>query len=149
MLYDAGRQLLGDGRFRLWSLDVGGKTIAAQLLLAAGGSASFFISGFDDRWSSLAPSVQTMVTALEDCFSQRYARLDLGLGAEPYKLVLADGVDQLAWVALFPRDLHYPLTRVQALPAHVRFRTRMLANHLPPRTKARLLRALPGCFRDR
>ena len=144
MLRDAGRALLVGGRFRLWSLELGGEAIAAQLFVAAGGEVAYFNGGFDERWAALKPALHTIVVALEDCCGRGDQRVDLGPGAQPYKLRLADADDPLGWSALFPRDPRYPYTRVQALPAHARARLRMAARRLPPRTREGLRRVIPS-----
>jgi CelD/BcsL family acetyltransferase involved in cellulose biosynthesis len=142
MLREAARELVADGRLRLWTLEIDGAAISSHLFVAAGGEVAYFNGGFDERWADLKPSMHTILVALEDCFARGDRRMDLGLGVQPYKQRLADGDDPTAWIAIFPRDLRYPYTRAQALPAHLGSRVRAAGRRLPPDARERVRRLL-------
>jgi len=96
-LVDVGRRLLPDGRFRLWNLECGGEPIASHLFIEAGGEVSYLLGGFDERWSALRPSLQTILVAIEDAWRRGDRRMDLGAGAHPYKYRFAESEDVIAW----------------------------------------------------
>ena len=135
MLADAGRALLPSQRFRLFSIELEGRTVSSQLFLAAGGELAYWLGGFDESLSSQWPSLQGLVQALEDGFERGEDRFDLGAGAQHYKYRFADGEDKLETVMVVPRGRRYALARAQLVPGQVR---RELARRLPPGAKARL-----------
>ena len=106
---DAAPQLVPDGGFRVWVLELGGRPVAAQALLAAGGCAVGWIGGFDDRWARYQPALQTIVRALEDAFDRPDDRLSLGPGMFAYKAKLADHHEQLVDAVLVPPGPRAPL----------------------------------------
>ena len=131
MLCAAGRQLIAQGRFRLWTLEIDDQPVSSHLFVAAGGEVAYFNGGFDERFADLKPSLHTILVALEDCFARGERRMDLGLGMQPYKQRIADGDDPAAWMALFPRDARYPYTRLQAVPEVLGARARDVGRRLP------------------
>lgn len=134
MLLDAGRALLGDGRFRLWSIEVDGETISSHLFLAAGGEVIYWLGGFDDSWSNERPALQTLIAAIEDSFARSDKRLDLGAGGQDYKYRLADGSGQVDWLVLVPRGSRYCLARLALAPRQLK---RILIRWLPRSLKQR------------
>ena len=141
-LLEVGLELLPQGRFRVWSIDVEGQPISSHLFLAAGGELSYFLGGFDEAWAAFKPSMLAILAALEDCFRRGELRFDLGAGGQPYKFRFADEDDPLAWSSLFPRDVRYPLTRSQELAARLKFLAEVQARRLPPGVQSGLRRAL-------
>jgi CelD/BcsL family acetyltransferase involved in cellulose biosynthesis len=120
MLRDAAAELLESGRFRLSMVDLDGKTISAQLFVAAGGELSYWNGGFDEDYAQYKPAMVAIFAAIEDAFERGDARLDLGGGAQDYKLRFADTMDPLRWGGLIPRGPRWPLVRAQMLPEVVR-----------------------------
>jgi CelD/BcsL family acetyltransferase involved in cellulose biosynthesis len=122
----------GAGRLRVWCIDLGGETISAQIFLVAGGEVTYWLGGFDERWSRLQPAITTVWSAVKDAFEAGDRRLDLGSGGQDFKYRFADGEDTLDWVLLVSAGPRAPFARMQLL----RLRTRLaLARHLPPRAK--------------
>jgi len=115
MLRDAARDLIAEERFRLFCIDVDGRTIGAEVFLAAGGELSYWLGGFDDAWAAQRPSILGIVAAIEDALRRGEARCDLGPGAQPYKYRLADGEQRAEWLTMVPagpRGVATELTRV-------------------------------------
>lgn len=100
MLRLAGRELIGDGRFRLRSIDIDGETISSHIFVAAGGVQSYWLGGFDDRWGAFAPATQTVVAAIEDGIDRGEECLELGPGAQAYKYRLSDTEDEVQCLTL-------------------------------------------------
>lgn len=134
-LFEAGRELLGTGRFRLVWIEVEGRAISAHLFVAAGGEVSYWNGGFDERWASEQPSMQALVAAIEDAFARSDRRLDLGGGSEPYKYRLADGEDMLETAVIVPRTGRYPVTRLTLAPKQLRW---AISRRLSEPTRERL-----------
>ncbi len=116
MLRDAARDLISDERFRLFCIDVDGRTIAAEVFLAAGGELSYWLGGFDDAWAAQRPSILGIVAAIEDALQRGEARCDLGPGAQPYKYRLADGEQRAEWLTLVPPGPRAALTELSLVP---------------------------------
>ncbi|HEX2291891.1 MAG TPA: GNAT family N-acetyltransferase [Gaiellaceae bacterium] len=102
MLLAAARRL-GPERFRLWLLELEGRPVCAEILVAAGGTASFWLGGFEPEHAALQPSLQTMLHAIEHAFRAGDGRIDLGEGGQEFKYRLADGERELAWFAVVGR----------------------------------------------
>jgi polysaccharide biosynthesis protein PslH len=132
MLVDAGRRMVEDGRFRLWNIEVDGRTISSHVFLNAGGELAYWLGAFDESWSELGPSMQAILAAVEHAWTKGDRRVDFGPGGQPYKYRFADGEDVLNWVTLVPQTLGYRRARVQLLPKHA---YRAISSRLPPRAK--------------
>jgi CelD/BcsL family acetyltransferase involved in cellulose biosynthesis len=102
MLLDAGRGLLAGLRFRLTSVDLDGRTIASQVVIAAGGEASHWLNGFDDAFAAYAPAIEAALQTVEDAFERGDGRLDLGGGDQIYKRELATGEETLETTNVIP-----------------------------------------------
>lgn len=109
MLHSATRQLDSPDRYRLWTIEDDYHVISAHLFVAAGGEVSYWLGGFDDEWASEQPSLQALIAAIQHAAEHGDDRLDLGPGAQPYKLRLSDREQQLDWMMLFPRGRRRPL----------------------------------------
>lgn len=116
MLRDAGASLLADERFRLFCIDVDGRTIAAEVFLAAGGELSYWLGGFDDAWAAQSPSLLGIVQAIEDALRRGEAHCDLGPGAQAYKYRLADGEQRADWLAMVPAGRRAGLVHLTRAP---------------------------------
>ncbi len=116
MLRDAGRELIADERFRLFCIDVDGRTIAAEVFLAAGGELSYWLGGFDEAWAAQRPSILGIVAAIEDALQRGEARCDLGPGAQSYKYRLADGEQLAEWLTMVPPGRRAALTELTLAP---------------------------------
>jgi CelD/BcsL family acetyltransferase involved in cellulose biosynthesis len=148
LLLDCGRALLPAERFRLWVLTLDGRVVSAQIFLAAGDQVAYFNGGFDERVGDLKPGLMTIVAAVEDAFRRGERRMDLGGGALPYKLRLADDDAPLVWKTLFPRGRRYVRTRAVVLPGQVVRRGRVeLRRRTDPELRRRARQTLRRALR--
>ena len=111
MLVRAGRELIPEGRFRLWCLDSGGETVSAHLFVSAGGEVAYWLGGFDERFAKEHPGLVTLVVAIGDALERGDRRMDLGPGAADYKDRLSDSKETLEVVTLVPHGLREPIAR--------------------------------------
>jgi CelD/BcsL family acetyltransferase involved in cellulose biosynthesis len=143
MLRDVAAELDPGTRLRLWVVEAEGRPVGVELLLAAGGEVAAWLGGFEEPWAERQVSVQSLLAALEHAASVGDRRLDLGPGAQPYKLRLADGEEILRTVVLVLPGPH----AVRALADAVRRRARReVALHTPEPLKQvvrRLRRTIP------
>lgn len=109
MLVEVARDLIGDGRFRLWCIDVDGRTVSAHLFLSAGSRVSYWLGGFDRDWKTHSPAIQAVLAGIEDGFARGDRVIDMGPGDQEYKYRLADGEERLDWLSLLPCGPRYPL----------------------------------------
>lgn len=141
MLEQAGRQLLPENRFRLWSIDIAGETICSALFVSAGGETSYWLGGFDERWAAQQPSLVALTVAVEHAWDAGDHRIDLGGGGQAYKYRLADGEDHLQTTMLIPRDREYLLARLHIAPSQLR---RAVVKRIPQETKGRVKEVFRG-----
>ncbi|HWM64871.1 MAG TPA: GNAT family N-acetyltransferase [Solirubrobacterales bacterium] len=140
MLIAAGSALLESGRFRLLCLELEGKPIAARVLLATEREVCMWNSGFDEDFSKLSPSMQSLLHALGDAASGRdELGISLGPGGQSYKNRLSTGEDTLASYVLLPSGIGYPLARLRLAREQWRH---ALVERLSPTAKRRLRRLL-------
>lgn len=139
MLLDAGRAMLADERLRLWCLDVDGRTINAEIFLAAGSRLTYWLGGFDEAWSRHRPALTGLAALLEATWKDGYEVLDLGAGGQPYKYRLADADEDLAWEAIVPSGAHSWTARAELIPTLAR---QAVVSRLPPEAKDRLKRLM-------
>jgi CelD/BcsL family acetyltransferase involved in cellulose biosynthesis len=137
MLLEVAAELLSRGRFRLLSLELGGETIASQLLLAAGREVSAWNSGFDEAHRSHSPSMQCLAHALNDASERGERTMSLGPGGQDYKYRLSNSEDCVRSSVIAPRGASYPLVRLRLAPRRAR---QALASRLSPDAKRRLRR---------
>jgi CelD/BcsL family acetyltransferase involved in cellulose biosynthesis len=115
--YEAiGHQLLEAGGFRLRVLELDGKPISVQLFTALGGEVIYLNGGWDEQFAQFKPAMLGILDAIEDAFARGDRRMDLGPGAQPYKLRFADGTDPVAWWVLIPPGRRMPLALARTLP---------------------------------
>lgn len=143
-LTETGRELIPAGRFRLWMIDVDGEAISAQVFLAAGGELAYWNGGFDEQWAPFKPAMVAIFAAIEDAFERGDRRLDLGGGAQDYKLRFADSSDPLQWTGLIPRGPRWPLTRAQLAPMVTSYRARAVLRERLSRERQQQLKRLLG-----
>ena len=107
------------------------------LQLAAGGQVRSWNVGFDDRWGDFSPGSQALLYGIEDAMERGDRRLDLGPGAQQYKMRLADSQTEVDTVTLVGRGAAYPLDRARLAPYQARW---ALSRRLSTETKQRLRR---------
>jgi CelD/BcsL family acetyltransferase involved in cellulose biosynthesis len=135
MLVDAAEELVPLGRFRAATIELEGRPIAVQLLLAAGGEVVYWNGGFDEEFQRYRPAVQALLFAVDDAMARGDHRLDLGPGAQDYKLRMADGEERVDTITLVPRGRSYPLARLRLAPYQARW---ALSRRLTPEAKKRV-----------
>ena len=143
MLADAGRELLGANRFRIWTIATETESVSAQLFLEAGGELAFWNGGFDDAFRDSSPGVQAILAAVGDGIELGCSRLELGAGDQDYKLRMASGEDELRSVALVAAGLPGAAARVRLGASRAR---QALGRAAPEGLKTRL-RSLRGSRR--
>lgn len=116
MLEDLGHSLVADERFRLVVLEIDGQPISAQLFLAAGGHVLYVNGGWDERFAKLKPSMLGILATIERAFERDEREVDLGLGAQPYKLRFADDDYRVVWTILMPLGARLPVTGLRTAP---------------------------------
>lgn len=147
MLAEAGRGLVGSGRFRLWVAEVEGRPISAHLFVAAGGEVAYWLGGFDEAWADQHPSLVTILAAVEHAWRSGDQRVDFGWGGQPYKFRFADGQDRLEWWTVIPPGPRSLRTRVAVTPTAL---MRAVGSKLPSGLRWRVKRVMPGLAkRDR
>jgi CelD/BcsL family acetyltransferase involved in cellulose biosynthesis len=111
MLRAAAVALASQQRLWLWSIAGEDALISAYLFVGAGDQAIAWLGGHDEAWNVYQPGLETMIVAIEDGFARGLDRLDLGPGAQAYKLRLADSSETLEFVSLAPWGAGFPLVR--------------------------------------
>lgn len=111
-----GHELLERGEFRLRVLEIDGTPISVQLFAAIGSEVIYINGGWDEEFAQFKPSMLGILDAVEDAFARGERRMDLGPGAQPYKLRFADGTDPVAWWVLIPPGRRMPLALARTLP---------------------------------
>jgi CelD/BcsL family acetyltransferase involved in cellulose biosynthesis len=137
MLAEAAAELLPGGRMRIFTIEVEGRTIAANILVAAGGEVNGWSSGFDDDWGRFSPSIQLTLHAVADAAERGDRLINMGPGRMSYKARLADAEEQVALTSLVPRDSAYPVSRLWFAPHQLRT---AVSRRLSDDTKLRLRR---------
>lgn len=120
MLTEVGSELLASGRFRLLCMELEGKTVAAQLLMAAGTELSAWNSGFDEAYSKYSPSMSCLIEALADGSERGERTMSLGPGAQDYKYRLSGDEDVAVTRTLIPRGIRSPVARAKLTGTRLR-----------------------------
>ena len=140
MLREAGAELVTTERFRLWSVELDGRVVSSHLFLVGGEEVTYWLGGFDDSERRMRSLVRlTLHQAIQHSFAAGVAHLDLGPGAQAYKLDFSDAERLLDWVLLVPRGWRAPLAHGQFAKLRVK---QALARRLPPAAKRAVRRAL-------
>lgn len=132
MLLDAAETLVPSGRMRVFVIEVEGRVIAANVLVAAGGEVCGWNSGFDEEWARYSPAMLLTLHALADATGRGEERISLGPGDGGYKRRLADGEDEITAVTIVPRGRGYAGARLRLLGHQARW---SLSKRLPTGTK--------------
>ncbi len=148
MLKDLGHSLLADERFRLIVLEVDGRPISAQLFLAAGGHVLYVNGGWDERFAKLKPSMLGILATIERAFERGERDVDLGLGAQPYKLRFADENYRVVWMILMPLGARLPMTGLRTTPMLAQAGLRNTLKHRISRERIDRYRGLRSRLRD-
>jgi CelD/BcsL family acetyltransferase involved in cellulose biosynthesis len=129
-------------RLRLWVVELDGEPIGAQLFFAAGGEVIYWNGGWNQAHADLKPGMMGILAATEDAIDRGERRLDLGGGAQPYKLRFADSNDPLEWAVVAPLQARYPRTWFELMRQQSRWRARGAFNQLPAPVRKRLKAAV-------
>jgi CelD/BcsL family acetyltransferase involved in cellulose biosynthesis len=148
MLEDLGHSLLGDERFHLIVLEVGGEPISAQLFLTAGGHVLYVNGGWDERFAKLKPSMLGILTMIERAFARGERDVDLGLGSQPYKLRFADDDYRVVWMILMPVGVRLPITGLRTTPMLAQAGLRNALKHRISRERIDRYRGLRSRMRE-
>jgi CelD/BcsL family acetyltransferase involved in cellulose biosynthesis len=143
MLLEAAADLVPRGRMRIWTLEVEGRAISAQVFLVAGGEVAYWNGGYDEEWSKLRPGFETIIRAIEHAFAEGDRRLDLGGGATGYKLRMTKDDDPIRSILLLPGGHDLPFRRAQLLPDQLERLAKRAARRSPDWVQRRL-RAMRG-----
>jgi CelD/BcsL family acetyltransferase involved in cellulose biosynthesis len=92
---EALRGLAESGAAHLQMLRLDGRAIAFRCNLAAGQRMFFYRSAFDPVYYGSAPGVITVLEAIKKAASEGFTAIEFLGGTQPYKLELADRVEQL------------------------------------------------------
>ena len=114
VLNDIGASLLGRAGFRLRLCEVEGEAISAQLFLASGGRVLYINGGWDERFAQFKPSMLGILAVIEEAFERGERHVDLGPGAQHYKLRFADSSDPVASTNLMPASIRTVPMRAKA-----------------------------------
>ena len=120
MLHAVAGELVAAGRLRLFAVAAGEETVAVQVIVAAGGEASYWLGGFDDAWGRSKPALVALLAAVEDSFTRKEKRFDLGGGVQDYKLRFANDRELLTWTTIVPRGVRAPLDWARLAPSRAR-----------------------------
>jgi CelD/BcsL family acetyltransferase involved in cellulose biosynthesis len=115
MVADAAAAMAPDLRMRLWTIEVEGKIVAAEIFIAAGGEVSNWLGGFDEAWARYGPSLLLLLQSIEQAWELGDARFDLGTGPQEYKGRFTDDADVAEWSVVVP-GLARPLARPALIP---------------------------------
>lgn len=108
-LQEMGEKLLSrPGRFMLWTLEIDGEPICCDLSLGAGGRVLGVVNGWDEQHSRLKPAMLSILTTIEEAFARGDTLVDLGTGAQAYKLRFADTQAPICWTVLLPAGAGLP-----------------------------------------
>jgi CelD/BcsL family acetyltransferase involved in cellulose biosynthesis len=81
-------------RLRVLELAHGGRRVGATVRLERPGGTWFYNSGFDPEAAWLAPGIMLALASIRDAIDHGISRIDLGAGAQTYKLVLGGVVEE-------------------------------------------------------
>jgi CelD/BcsL family acetyltransferase involved in cellulose biosynthesis len=140
MVADAAAAMAPDLRMRLWTIEVEGKIVAAEIFVAAGGEVSNWLGGFDEKWAKFGPSLLLLLQSIEQAWELGDDRFDLGTGPQEYKDRFTDDADVCEWSVVVPA-LSRPLARPALIPWYA---GRQSFGRLSPHLKQRIRSAGRG-----
>jgi CelD/BcsL family acetyltransferase involved in cellulose biosynthesis len=134
MVADAAAAMAPDQRLRIWTIEVDGDIIAAEIFLAAGGEVSNWLGGFDETWARYGPSLLLLLQSIEQAWELGDVRFDLGTGPQEYKERFSSDADVAEWSLVVPG-----LARALARPALIPwYAGRQSFGRLSPELKQRI-----------
>lgn len=89
------------GTLRLLALRLDGRPLAALLSVQDDGVQYLLKGGYDPQYARYSPGQLVLAEAIGRAFADGLRRVELGGGADPYKLQWADGVRELVGMAAF------------------------------------------------
>ncbi len=97
---EVARASLQEGRLRLWTLELKGKTVAAELAFVDNGIAHYFQGGFDPDYAKESIGAVMDGLCIRDCITDpMITEFDFMGGGDAYKsLWTADGRETTTWV---------------------------------------------------
>ena len=137
MLLAAAAKLNPLDRMRIYTIEVEGRSVAANILLVAGHEVSGWNSGFDAEWARYSPSMLLTLQALADAAARGEARMSLGPGGGDYKRRLADREERVVTTTMVPHGSAYPLARLRLFGYQARW---AISTRTGEETKQRLRR---------
>ncbi len=122
---------------RVWSVEADGRMVSVQVLIAAGGTVSHWLGGFDDSFNGLHPGagVLSLHAAIEHAWKVGDRTFDFGAGGQEFKYRFADGEYQLEWSGVTRARWCTVPARMPNLGEHTRL---AVARRLSPASKRRL-----------
>jgi CelD/BcsL family acetyltransferase involved in cellulose biosynthesis len=136
------RELIGERRFRMCVLEVGGVPVSLDFGLFAGGELAAINTAWDDAYAKLSPAKLSAARVIESAYALGATRVHLGSGEQENKLRLANGDDPVAWTVLLPGSPRLPYAYARMLPLFSRSYTRDLTTRLLPAEQVARLRSL-------
>ena len=109
--------LIGQHRFRLLMLELGGEPICAEISLCAGGEVASLTAGWDPRHGRLSPARLALLYSIEEACRLGERRIDLSWGNLEYKQEYANAVDAVVWDSLVVPSTRLVRSLPPALPA--------------------------------
>lgn len=132
------------GRARVWVVQAPEGIVGGDVHVVAGARMCFYNGGISPEWARESLGTLLLEAAVRDAHALRLRSLDLGSGDQGYKRRFADRDAPLAWCAVIPRGVHYPVERGRLLPDDARQLARRAVARLPDgyRERVKALRRL-------
>ncbi|MCW3031922.1 MAG: glycosyl transferase group 1 [Solirubrobacterales bacterium] len=144
-LTDVGAPLIGEGRFGLCVLEIGGEPVCVDLHLSAGSEVDGVNVGWDQRYARLAPAKLAVLRVIEAAYEKGATRVGLGNGSLLNKVRMANGDDPVAWTALLAPTPRLPIAYGLIAPQLARRHAReLLGRSLPEPWLERIRTAARG-----
>jgi CelD/BcsL family acetyltransferase involved in cellulose biosynthesis len=145
-LGEIGATQAADGRFRLWILELEGKTISAQWFSACGGHVTHVNGGWDPDFRHYSPALLGAMCAIEDACGRGDRYMDLGPGTQENKLRLADRTDAVVRSTVLVVNSRIASTLALTAPALISESVRDTTKRVLPPRQLNALRSLwrPG-----
>ena len=121
------RALGRHGRARIVLLEFDGRAIAFQYYFAFAGTMFVHRLAFDPAYAAFSPGLLVTLRAIEEASRDGLQRVEFLRGEEPYKLQLADHIEDVSWVACLPQTMRGRLRALRRI-AELRIRQRAKAS---------------------